>query len=176
MENLSKKHRIFIEAFDGDIIYAMRVAGFTGADNYLLRRGEELLKTPLIQKAIEDRKKYIKNMKDAIATREERQLLWTQIMKNQDPYRKEEVDENGIPIPESNIPLPVRLKASELLGKSEADFIEKIDVSHTVTLSDIIMKSYDNGTTKSIEEIEAEYYKIQETKGLPSPTTVDDII
>lgn len=176
VENLSRQHRLFVEAFDGDIIYAMRIAGYNGVDSYLLKKGESLLKFPLIQKAIEDRKKYIKNMKDAIATREERQLLWTQIMKNEDPYRKEEVDDNGVPLPEGNIPLPVRLKASELLGKSEADFIEKIDVSHTVTLSDIIMKSYDNSTTKSIDEIEAEYYKVQEAKGLPTPKTVDDII
>lgn len=176
MQSLSKAHRAFVEAFDGDIVYAMRIAGYTGNDSYLQQRGNELLKTPLIQKAIEDRKKYVKGLKDAIATREERQLLWTQIMKNDDPYRKEELDENGVPIPEGNIPLPVRLKASELLGKSEADFVDKVDVNHNVTLSDIILKSYNKDDDKSIEDIEAEYYALKESKTLAPPENIDDII
>jgi hypothetical protein len=166
MMKLSDKHRMFVEAFDGDLPYAMRIAGYNGTDMYLKQKGEELLSTPLIQQAIEHRKKYVANLKETIATREERQLLWSQIMKNEDPYRKEELDENGVPIPEGNIPLPVRLKASELLGKSEADFIDKVDVNHSVTLSDIILKSYNEGETKSIEDIEAEYYAIQENRKL----------
>ena len=176
MEKLSKKHRVFVEAYDGDVIQAMRVAGFTGSNSYLKQQGEKLLATPLILEAIKDRTKYIADLKSAIATREERQLLWTQIMKNEDPHRKEELDANGVPIPETNIPLPVRLKASELLGKSEADFIDKVDVTQTLTLSDIILKSYDNASTKSVEEIEAEYYKLQDDKELPAPENLDDLI
>jgi hypothetical protein len=97
-------------------------------------------------------------------------------MKNEDPYRKEELDPNGVPIPEGNIPIPIRLKASELLGKSEADFVDKVDVTQTLTLSDIILKSYDKESTKSIEDIEAEYYKMQEDKELPAPENLDDLI
>jgi hypothetical protein len=173
MQNLSKSHRKFVEAFDGDIVPAMRIAGYTGSDNYLKQKGETLLATPLIQKAIEDRRKYVAELKDIIATREERQVLWTQIMKNEDPYRKEELDDNGVPIPEKNIPLPIRLKASELLGKSEADFVEKVDINHNVSLSDIILKSYDNSSGKSVEEIEAEYYAVKELDQLEN---IDDII
>lgn len=176
MLKISPKHRVFVEAFDGDVIYAMRVAGYNGSDNYLKQKGEELLSIPLIQKAIEDRKKYVANLKETIATREERQALWSLIMKNEDPYRKEELDDNGVPVPEGNIPLPIRLKASELLGKSEADFIDKVDVNHNVSLSDIILKSYDKGASKSIEEIEAEYYQLEEDKQLEAPEKIDDLI
>lgn len=176
MQHLSKKHRVFVEAFDGDVIYAMRVAGFTGTDTYLTQKGKELLAMPLIQKAIEDRKKYLSDLKAAIATREERQLLWTQIMKNEDPYRKEELDDNGVPVPEGNIPLPIRLKASELLGKSEADFVDKVDINHNVTLSDIILKSYSTDDGRSIEDIEAEYYALEESKAIEAPEKIDDLI
>ena len=173
IQKLSPKHRMFVEAYDGDIAMAMKIAGYNGSDSYLNQKGKELLKTPLIQKALEERKKYIADLKESIATREERQLLWTQIMKNEDPYRKEEKDENGVPIPEGNIPLPIRLKASELLGKSEADFIDKVDLNHNVSLSDIILKSYDKDDSKSIEDIEAEYYSLSESTKTPS---IDDLI
>lgn len=162
---LSKAHRLFVEAYDGDVVYACRIAGIGGAsasDAYLKRKGEELLKEPLILEAIKDRSKYILSTKHAIATREERQALWTAIMKNQDPHRKEEVDSNGVPIPEGNIPLPIRLKASELLGKSEADFVEKIDMSVQHTLTDLIAQSYQDDTP--IEAIEAEYKRIKEKR------------
>jgi phage terminase small subunit len=176
MMRLSQKHRLFVEAYEGDPIKAMRLAGFNGTDSYLNQKSKELLAMPLIQKAIEDRKSYVASLKDTIATREERQALWTQIMKNEDPYRKEEFDPNGVPIPEGNIPLPIRLKASELLGKSEADFIDKVDMNHNVSLSDIILKSYDKDSGKSIEEIEAEYYELEEQRSLEAPKNVDDLI
>ena len=184
MLKISPKHRLFIEAFDGNVAYAMRIAGYNGTDTYLKQKGEELLSIPLIQKSIEDRKKYVANLKETIATREERQALWSQIMKNEDPYRKEEKDENGVPVAEGNIPLPVRLKASELLGKSEADFIDKVDINHNVSLSDIILKSYDKVADKSVEEIEAEYYRLEEDddeeedeeEDDQQPETIDDII
>jgi hypothetical protein len=162
LENLNKAHRLFVEAYDGDVIYACRIAGIGGAsasDAYLKKKGEELLKQPLILDAIKDRSKYILSTQHAIATREERQALWTAIMKNEDPHRKEEVDSNGVPIPEGNIPLPIRLKASELLGKSEADFVDRIDMSVQHSLSDLIQQSYQDDTP--IEAIEAEYRRIK---------------
>ena len=175
LNSLSPKHRIFVEAYDGDPIYAARIAGFTGSDNYIKQKGEDLLKQPLIVEAIKERTKYMTTLKNAIATREERQQLWTDIMKNQDPHRKEEVDANGVPVPEGNIPLPIRLKASELLGKSEADFVDKIDMTTNITLTDMIKQSYlpDPEDTRTLEDIEAEYYK---HKTPIAPTSIDDII
>jgi hypothetical protein len=54
--------------------------------------------------------------------------------------------------------------------------VDKVDVTQTLTLSDIILKSYDKESTKSIEDIEAEYYKMQEDKELPAPENLDDLI
>jgi len=179
---LNPRYRLFVEAYDGDETYAARIAGYTGSDRYLKEKGLALLKNPEIVEAIKERSKYLNNMKSAIATREERQKLWTDIMKNNDPHRKEELDGNGIPIPEGNIPLVTRLKASELLGKSEADFIDKIDVNHTVTLSDIILKSYEKDETKSLEDIEAEYYRLKEPQNIVTEAiddkheTLDDLV
>lgn len=175
LNKLSQKHRIFVEAYDGDATYAARLAGFTGSDGYINQRAEELLRQPLIIEAIKERTKYMTTLKTAIATREERQQLWTDIMKNQDPHRKEEVDANGVPVPEGNIPLPIRLKASELLGKSEADFVDKIDMAVQHSLSELVMKSYkiEEAEDLDIEAIEAEYTK-QKTASLT--TNIDDII
>lgn len=181
LTKLSPAHRLFVEAFDGDLVYACRIAGIggpTSSDAYLKRRGEALLQDPLILEAIKDRSKYLLSTKHAIATREERQALWTAIMKNDDPHRKEEVDSNGVPIPEGNIPLPIRLKASELLGKSEADFVDRIDMTVQHSLSDLIQQSYQDDT--DIETIEAEYYRSKSNQPamLPTPetdSTIEDL-
>jgi len=167
MNKLSKAHRLFVEAYDGDLPSAMRIAGYSGADNYLTYKGNGLMNEPLIVEAIRERSRYINALKTTIASREERQKLWSDIMRNEDRYQKEEVDSNNVPIKMSpNIPLPTRLKASELLGKSEADFIDKIDITAQVTVTDLIKKSYiDDGRT--IEDIEAEYYLLKDKKQVP---------
>jgi hypothetical protein len=57
------------------------------------------------------------------------------------------------------------LKASELLGKSEADFIEKLDVSSNVTITDIIAQSYTSDD--DLDSIEAQYKLLRERKEIP---------
>jgi hypothetical protein len=163
---LSKKHRLFVEAFDGDEVYAMRVAGYVGADSYLKQEATSLLRRPEVKLAIEERDKYRKDTDAIVADRKERQALWTAIMRNADPHYREEKDSNGIPIPEGNIPLATRLKASELLGRSEADFIEKVDVTGNLTITDIIQRSYLEEDTEDLEAIEAQYHLLQ-SKEIP---------
>ena len=159
--SLSKKEHLFVEAFDGDEVFAMRVAGFTGADSYLKRKAEDLLSKPLVQQALQKRDDFRVTTNKIIANREERQALWTAIMRNADPHYREEVDGNGIPIPQANIPLPTRLKASELLGKSEADFVDKIDLNANVTITDIIKQSYLEEDADDLDAIEAEYTAVK---------------
>lgn len=163
---LTPQHRLFVESYDGDEVTAMRIAGYTGTDGYLKDKAKKLLANPTVVEAIKERSKYIASTHKAIADREERQSLWTAIMRNEDPHRKEEKDSNGVPIPESNIPLPVRLKASELLGKSEADFIEKIDMNSNVTITDIIAQSYTS--EEDLDTIEAQYKLLKERKQIPN--------
>lgn len=159
---LNKKHRLFVEGYDGDVINAMLAAGFTGVPAYLKSKGEELLRNPLIVEAIKERSRYMAKTFKVIADREERQSLWTAVMRNEDPHHKEERDANGVPIPQGNIPIPIRLKAAELLGKSEGDFIDNVHHTGTIGFSELVTQSYK--VEESIESIEAEYNTIQEQK------------
>lgn len=170
MKELNNKHRLFVEAYTGNNIEAMRIAGFTGTDGYLNQKAEELLADPLIMEAIKQRSKYRAKLLDTIAGREERQALWTAVMRNEDPHARKEVDPiTNVPKPLENIPLATRLKASELLGKSEQDFVDKVELTGQMTITDVITKSYklNQKDDASIEEIEAEYYRAQESRSLP---------
>lgn len=160
---LNKKQKLFVEAYAGNEVAAMQIAGYHGDDNYLRQKARELLRTPKILKALQDRSKYLMNMGQAIASKSELQMLWTSIMNNHDPHRKSEKDANGIPISEGNIPISVRLKASELLAKSEGHMITQIDINHNVTVSDIVKQSYQM-TDVPVEVIEAEYRRVKEEK------------
>lgn len=171
---LTKKHRIFVEAFSGDVVDAMKQAGFTGAPGYLEQEGNKLLKNPTIREAISERSRYIASTIKTIATREERQKFWTDIMRNEDPNAHPEITPDGVSKPPENIPLSMRLKASELLGKSETDFIEKIDVHHNLSLSDVIKEAY-TISNESLEAIEAEYERAYNVKKQQKQITVVDV-
>ena len=163
----------------------MRVAGFNGADSYLKQKAKELLRDPLVIEALDNRDKFRVTTDKAVADRVERQALWTAIMRNTDPYHKEQTDSNGIPLPEENIPLTTRLKASELLGKSEADFVDRVDVTGNLTITDVIKRSYIADDTDDLEAIEAQYTMLQNktaimptetTKGEQEETNIDDFV
>lgn len=120
-EMLSQKERKFVEAFDGDVDAAARAAGAT------LKHGRRMLMNPLVVREIEKKngriheqviadkergaaKVFVKNARliaGAIAAKEDRQAFWTKVM----------MDE------EQN--MAFRLKAAELLGKAQGDFIER---------------------------------------------------
>lgn len=170
LTTLSDRHRLFVEAYNGDPAEAAGIAGYTGAPAYLKSKGEELLLQPLILEAIKVRSQNTAKTFRVIASREERQEFWTSIMKNEDPYIKERKDPNtNAPLEPEPIPISQRLKATELLGKSEADFTENINSKVEHSLSDIIMKSYGTGTTQdlTIGEIEAEYRRLKDTGKSP---------
>lgn len=170
-KQLSQKQKLFVEAWNGDEIEAMQIAGYQGAPAYLKQKCKEMLRDPFIMEAIKDRSKYIAKTQDAIWSREERQKFWTQIAKNNDPYVRQELDKFGNPKPEEykpNIPMQQRLKATEMLGKVEGDFVDRVDINNTMTLNQIIMHSYESpeGEDMDIESIEAEYRKIRDAKRL----------
>jgi phage terminase small subunit len=170
-KQLSQKRRLFAEAYAGDEVEAMQLAGYQGDPNYLRQKAQQLLKDPLVMEAIKDRSKYTATTKEAIWNREERQVFWTQVAKNKDPYARQELDKFGNPIPEEhkpNIPIQQRLKATEMLGKSEGDFVDRIDMNTNISLQQIIMNSYElpPSDDMSIEEIEAEYRKVRDARRL----------
>lgn len=176
-EILTKKHRLFVEAYAGDEISAMLAAGFQGAPEYLKVQGQNLLKNPLIIEAIKARSRYLAKTFHIIADRDERLATLTAIMRNEDPHRKEELDASGMPIPETNIPLQTRLKATELLGKAFGDFIDNVNISGNVSITDLVTQSY--AVKQTADEIEAEFKEIkdqQAPKPLPEPSKLSEFI
>ena len=109
MRDLTPKQKKFVDAYNGDIKAASKEAGTS------YTYGRELLTKTHIKQAIRDREN--KELSPTIASRQKRQQFWTVVM--------EDGDET----------MPNRLRAAELLGKSEADFTEKIQQDTTVTVT-----------------------------------------
>lgn len=170
LTTLNQKHRLFAEAYNGNVVEAMQIAGYTGGEAYLKQRGQELLRDPLVLDAIKHRSRYIQTTRKTIASREERQEFWTNLMYNKDPHAKKGgFDKNGNPLPDDHtpeVPMSARLKASELLGKSEADFVDRLDIDANISLTDIVMSSYkkpsEDDDEMSLEDIEAEYRRVRD--------------
>ena len=90
----------FIDFYDGNATEAARKAGYTHPNIQASR----LLTNISISTAIQNREE--KRNKPTIADRQERQEFWTEFMRREDITPQE------------------RFKASELLGRSEADFTD----------------------------------------------------
>ena len=129
-KKLTVKQQKFVDAYDGNGVQAARQAGYKGSDNTLAVVAIENLRKPNVVKAIEEREK--KPTIKRILSREERQALWTSIAQG-------ELEDD----PDTAISIKDRLKASELLGKSQADFTEKIqqDGSFHLTITRRVVKS-----------------------------------
>lgn len=95
---------------------AARLAGYKGKPKVLQVQASRLLSKAIMQAAIADRTKN----DPLVADRAARQQFWTSTMLD--------VEQK----------MPDRLKASELLGRSQADFIEKHEHSGTVTLAQLL--------------------------------------
>ena len=81
-------------------------AGYSPKTAYSI--GQRLLKNVEVQQAMNEHRNQV------IADRESRQKFWTDVMKD------------------SNEAMKDRLKASELLGKSECDFIERQEIKGNI--------------------------------------------
>ena len=102
--NLTIKQKRFIDSFDGNATESARKAGYKNPNV----AGSRLLANDSIKEAIQSREKK-RNSKD-IAGRKERQRFWTAIMKD------------------TSAKISDRLRASELLGRSEGDFLDRTEV------------------------------------------------
>ena len=97
-------------------------AGYSPKTAYSI--GQRLLKNVEVLQAINTAMNERKNT--LIATREQRQEFWTSVMLDTDTAMKD------------------RLKASELLGKSEGDFTDKVQANISgMTLADLVMEDYE---------------------------------
>ena len=105
---LSVKQRRFVEAYDGNATAAAIAAGYSPKTARL--QGHKNITKDNILEAIQSRE--TKRMKSTILTREERQAFWSDIIRSED---------------EKNI--MAKLKASELLAKSEGDFLDRHELT-----------------------------------------------
>lgn len=107
-EGLTERQRKFCEAYaanGGNATEAARSAGYKHQEV----QGSRLLENVKVLSALEALR--AETTSTAIATREERQSFWTTIMRSTQEQTKD------------------RLKASELLGKSQIDFIERKEIT-----------------------------------------------
>jgi phage terminase small subunit len=117
-KKLTAKMEAFVAVYDGNGTEAARKAGYKGSDNTLAQNARDLLSNPQIAEAIRARQD--KRISRLILTREQRQEFWSTVTMD----------------PEAH--LSDRLRASELLGKSEADFTAKVEVSGKLTLEQLV--------------------------------------
>jgi phage terminase small subunit len=126
---LTPKQQAFVDAYSGNGTAAARAAGYKGSDATLAQVASENLRRPEILSAIQARNQVPSQVRAAvaqagiIATRAERQAFWTATM---------------LDVTEE---LSARLKASELLGKSEADFMDRVKHEGQLTLEQLVLTS-----------------------------------
>ncbi len=100
-ERFTLKQQRFVGAYNGNATEAARKAGYRQPR----QMGAENLSKPYIRDAVQARES--KTCDALIATREQRQEFWTNIMDDDEMEMRD------------------RLRASELLGKSQADFLDR---------------------------------------------------
>ena len=123
-EDLTVRQQRFVDFYDGNATQAAEKAGY----NNPRQMGSENLSKQDIMHAIQTREN--RRRKGYIADREERQAFWTKILRGEETQPAiTGTDADGNPVVE-NIPpkMSDRLSASQLLGKSEADFTDKLGV------------------------------------------------
>lgn len=125
-DTLTEKQRRFVEAFMGEACgnatEAARRAGYKGNDVTLASVGRENLGKPQITAAIAQRQE----ADPAVATRQERQAFWTRAMRGEATFV---IDGKERTVP---VAMKDRLKASELLGKTGGDFIDRQEGNLTI--------------------------------------------
>jgi phage terminase small subunit len=104
---LTMKMQAFVEAYCGNATEAALKAGYSPMSAY--SQGQRLLKNVEVKAAIAARQ--APSSAARIADRQERQSFWTHVMRDPDEDMRN------------------RLRAAELLGKSECDFAERVEVS-----------------------------------------------
>lgn len=110
MGELTIRQRAFVQAYTGNAAEAARQAGYS--ERTCRAIGQRLLTQVDIKQALREREQ--ERLNPLIASREQRQEFWTRTM----------LDENQ--------EMQHRLKAAELLGRSEGDFTERLQVDSTI--------------------------------------------
>ena len=113
MAKLTARQQAFVEAYAGNATAAALAAGYSKKSARV--QGRRLITKDNVAKAIKERE--AQRLAPTIATRQERQEFWTSVLRSEDEAMKD------------------RLKAAELLGKSEGDFLERVEMDQTVSVN-----------------------------------------
>lgn len=119
---LTERERRFVECYMGEAAgnatKAARLAGY--ANSTAEKQASRLLGKVGVRRAIDERTK----SDPAVWTREQRQRFWTDVARGAGRFAKASVRD--------------RLKASELLGRSQADFVERHQLDAGQSLVDVL--------------------------------------
>jgi phage terminase small subunit len=118
---LTPKQQRFVEHYAGNATQAAVMAGYSKKTAY--RIGAELLQKTSVSEAIKARE--ATESRARIASRQQRQEFWTETMVDSGAEMKD------------------RLKASELLGKSEGDFLDRVDLGGGLEIN-ITIQGFDD--------------------------------
>ena len=125
---LTLKQERFIQYYNGNATEAAKKAGYSAKTAN--EQGYRLFTNVRIKEAIN--KRLVHRDGVHIATREERQKFWAETMNNP------ELEHN------------IRLKASELLGKSQADFTDNVNHSGEIDIH-MLLKKFDLDTLVNLK-------------------------
>ena len=106
-DKLTTKQRRFVEAYDGNATQAAIAAGYS--QKIARQMGQVNMTKRVILAEIKSRETI--RSTPLIASRAERQQFWSSVMRDKEQQMRD------------------RLKAAELLGKSEADFVERQEIT-----------------------------------------------
>lgn len=148
-QGLTQKNKIFADAYAGDSNEAAKVADLT--EDYGRKLVQSATSPSIIPAAlaVQERIKARESteQRPGVATRQERQEFWTKIQRGE---LTDIVVLDGVTLDCRESQLVVRMKASELLGKSELDFGER-RVNTDVSLADIAARV---GSRRRVEATE----------------------
>ena len=120
--------RLFVEAYtrNPNGAEAAAAAGYKGNAKARSEQASRLLERDDVQAMIAAATEKVHEAKPGIMTREERQELWSQIARGEltAPVVV------GDTVMDIAPPWAMRLRASELLGKAQGDFIERVEHTH----------------------------------------------
>lgn len=126
------KQQKFIDFYEGNATEAARKAGYKKPR----ASGHENLTKPNILAAIKNREK--ERILEGILSREERQIFWSRVIKGEETEQVVVGKGDERCVEDIKPKLSDRLKASELLGRSEADFTENIKHGGVVGLKELL--------------------------------------
>lgn len=148
MDDLTEKQRRFVEAYLGKALgnatAAARLAGYSGDDATLNVTASRMLRNAKVVAAVEKARR--PRTRAAVADREEREAWLSALMRGEITSTK--LDANGEPV-EVPAPMSDRVKANEILGKMNGDFLERREVEMTAKVVRVVMPTNGRGPAET---------------------------